>query len=68
MSSFRTQRFNRAYVDKLKSKGKVWLESTIQIEEQKLKACSEEDLGDIDLYLVILNKALKELELSNSNL
>lgn len=68
MSASRTQQFNRAYVDKLKSKGKVWLENDIEEKEKAIKASAEEDLASLELHLTIIKKALKELDLSSDTL
>ncbi len=59
-----TQQFNRSFVDKLKDKGSKWLTESIQVEERMLKFCPESELSKYELYIQVMKKALKELDLS----
>jgi hypothetical protein len=59
-----TQQLNRAFVEKLKAKGSKWLTENIQVEERMLKTCPESELPKYELYVQVMKKALKELDLS----
>jgi hypothetical protein len=64
MSHIFTQQINRKFIDNLKGKGSQWLEENLAMEKRMLKSCSEENRLKYELYIMAMEKALKELSLA----
>ena len=64
MSNTNTLRLNRRTVNSLKLKGKKWLQESIEEEKNSLKKRSEIEHGPFVLYIATMERALKEIIVS----